>query len=159
MILHYVTKYYSQHNCSSLDSRLLQIILVWMRGVFKSAQCKTSTCRHGWSAVTVETKKIKLSILTCNFKLYKATKCWVSVLRKRAHPKNIDAFVWFINILAHLLNLFHIFPSYNFKLQKIVILPKIRTFPTNVFCQCVKLNHYWIRLQELEILVHVFSCT
>ena len=104
-------------------------------------------------------KKIKLSILTCNFKLYKATKCWVSVLRKRAHPKNTDAFAWFINILAHLLNLFHIFPSNNFKLQKIVILPKIRTFPTNVFCQYVKLNHCWIRLQELEILVHEFSCT
>ena len=73
----------------------------------------------------------------------KATKSCLSVLRKREHPKIIDAFGWFINILAHLFNLLQIFPSSNFKHQKIVSLSKIRMFSTIVFCQCVKLNLRW----------------
>ena len=72
--------------------------------------------------------------------LHKATKSWLFVLCKRAHPENIDAFDWFINILAHLFNLFQIFSSLNFKHQKVVSLSKIRMFPTSVFCHYVKLN-------------------
>ena len=67
---------------------------------------------------------------------YKATKSWLSVLHKYTHSENIDAFGWFINILAHLFNLFQIFPSSNFKHQKIVSLSKIRMLRTSVFCQC-----------------------
>ena len=60
-----------------------------------------------------------------------------------AHPKNMDAFGWFINTLAHLFNYFKFFPGSNFKHQKIVGLSKIEMFPTSVFCQCVKLNFRW----------------
>ena len=74
---------------------------------------------------------------------HKATETWLSVLRRRAHPQNIHSFGWFINTSVHQFNLFQIFSSSNFKHQKIVSLPKMRMFPTSVFCQCVKLNLHW----------------
>ena len=76
------------------------------------------------------------------FKAYRLRKVDYLLLRC-AHPKNIDVFGWFINILAHLFNLFQICPSSNFKHQKIVSLSKIRMFPTSMFCQCVELNLCW----------------
>ena len=76
------------------------------------------------------------------FKAYRLRKVDY-LLPRHAHPKNIDVFGWFINILVHLFNLFQIRPSSNFKHQKIVSLSKIRMFPTSMFCQCVELNLCW----------------
>ena len=55
-----------------------------------------------------------------NTRMDYATKSWLSVLCKQAHPENNDALGCFINILVHLFNLLQIFPSPNFKHQKIV---------------------------------------
>ena len=73
----------------------------------------------------------------------KAMKSWLTILCKCTDPQNMDTFGWFNNILVYLFNLFQNFPSSNFRHWNIVSLSKIRMSPTNLFCQCVKLNLHW----------------
>ena len=63
----------------------------------------------------------------------------LSVLHKCAHRK--DRCIWLI--YQYFSASVQIFPSLNFKHQKIVSLSKIRMFPTSVFLQYVKLILHW----------------
>ena len=47
-------------------------------------------------------------------------------MRNGTHPENIEAFGWFINILARVFNLLQIFPSSNFQHEKNVKLKVVK---------------------------------
>lgn len=62
--------------------------------MFKSAQCKTSAYQHDWNAVTLETKKIKFSILNTNSIREQTTK--ISKTMKDSNKIKVAAYLHFL---------------------------------------------------------------